>query len=70
MDYELDFNGGAGGFVENGGDVLEQSGVTMPLFDDNGAGLANLGKGPAFAWVGFVILLVLLRLLIEVSDKD
>lgn len=67
--YELDFNGGQGVPVYGGND-LEQSGVTMPLLDDTGAGLADLGKGPAFAWIGFVILLVLLRVLIEVSPGN
>ena len=65
--YGLDFNGGYGAPVLGGND-LEQSSVTQPLLDEGGAGLANLGRGPAYAWVGFVILLVLLRVLIEVAE--
>ena len=64
-DLSLDFYGGTAGAVWTGND-LDQMANTEPVLDlSGGPSKASRGSGPAMAWIGFAILLIALRLLVE-----
>lgn len=69
-----DFYGGAGGGIFGGSDLEASASAAVTLSGSAGLGAdvsAGANTGPAFAWVGFVLCLIGLRVLIEVSgDVD